>query len=907
MDTSSRYNPKESEGSLYASWEKEGLFKARASAKKKPFCIVIPPPNVTGILHMGHALNNTFQDILIRTRRMQGFEALWVPGTDHAGIATQNVVEKSLAKEGITRKDLGREKFVEKVKQWKEEYGSTIIRQLKKLGASCDWSRTRFTMDDEYSAAVTEVFIRLWNKKLIYQDDKVINWCPRCQTALSDEAAPVQARERKLYYKRNPLRQKPVPDKTKGRVQQKKNEALPLYIVVATTRPETMLGDTAVAVNPKDKRYKKLVGSRVILPVTQREIPIIADTSIDMKFGTGAVKVTPAHDPNDYVLGKKHGLAFITMMHPDATLNENAAGYQGMDRFAAREALVNDLSSQGLIEKIEPHDLSVGHCYRCHTVIEPYLSRQWFVKMKPLATSAIKAVKTGKIKFYPSRWKKVYLNWMENIQDWCISRQIWWGHRIPLWYCLDCKKEAVASAVKPDRCRKCGSQRLKQDEDVLDTWFSSWLWPFATFYWPFKSPDRQKEYQAYKEDLKFFYPTSVLVTAPEIIFFWVARMIMAGFEFMGGVPFDKVFIHGTVRDATGQKMSKSKGNVIDPLEIIDEFGADALRFSLIMITAHGQDVFLSQERFLLGRNFANKVWNAARYIIGTLEKKDYDLNAQVYARQALTIYDYWIFTRLHRATKNISKAIDGFKFNEAARCAYEFFWHDFCDWYIEIAKMQKDLPHTPYVLLEVLSQSLRLLHPFMPFITESLWTKLPIKDKSRWITDSSWPAVHKDLVCEEKSARCETIRAFITTVRTIVTEHKITPDKKITLHAYVTKKIAPSIDEAREVIVRLSGAAGLTLYRDGAEFAQKTASLIKQPKEDFEVALDFAFSKEEERKRISKEKEKVASRLEGIERNLANQEFLKKAPAQVIEKQKSTAKTLREELEKIESYTKTLA
>ncbi|MDP2940819.1 MAG: valine--tRNA ligase, partial [Candidatus Omnitrophota bacterium] len=628
-----RYNPKDTEDRWYRFWQENKLFAAKADPAKKPFCIVIPPPNVTGILHMGHALNSTIQDILIRYHRMQGEASLWMPGTDHAGIATQNVVEKSLAKDGLKRQDLGREKFIQRAWEWREQYGSTIIRQLQKLGASCDWTRTRFTMDEEYSKAVIEVFVRLYEKELIYRGNYIINWCPRCQTALSDEEAPHRELEGKLYYIRYPLGKSTV--HSPQSVVKTKTTDYGLrttdYVVVATTRPETMLGDTAVAVNPKDKRYKNLIGKTLILPLVNREIQIIADAMVDMKFGTGAVKVTPAHDPNDYGLGKKHNLEFINVMRPDGRMNENAGKYSAMDRFEARGVILEDLKAKGLLEKVEAHQLSAGHCYRCSTIIEPYLSRQWFVKTAPLAKPAIEAVKKGRIKFYPRRWTKVYLNWMENIQDWCISRQIWWGHRLPVYYCKNCQKLAgesivnsresvvktkttdyglrttdpegvIVSRVKPDKCPVCGSSDIYQDEDVLDTWFSSWLWPFATFGWPFVTREEgrgerdegssiiRRPSSIVKTDLDYFYPTSALVTAPEIIFFWVARMIMAGMEFMQDIPFREVYIHGTVRDIEGKKMSKSLGNIIDPLEIIQEYGADALRFSLISITAQGQDV-----------------------------------------------------------------------------------------------------------------------------------------------------------------------------------------------------------------------------------------------------------------------------------------------------------------------------
>ncbi|MDD5246998.1 MAG: valine--tRNA ligase, partial [Candidatus Omnitrophica bacterium] len=730
IELSTRYNPKETEDKWYEFWEKGGFFSARPDPDKKPFTIIIPPPNVTGILHMGHALNNTLQDILIRRQRMKGFSALWMPGVDHAGIATQNVVEKKIAREGLKRQDLGREKFIERVWEWKEEYGSTIIRQLKKLGASCDWSRLRFTMDQEYSAAVIEIFIRLYEKGLIYRGNYIINWCPRCQTALSDEEAPHRELQGNLYYLKYPLKADPGE-----------------FIIVATTRPETMLGDTAVAVNPKDKRYKKHIGKSLILPLLKREIKVIADSMVDMKFGTGAVKVTPAHDPNDYALGKKHKLDFIKVMNPDGRMNEFAGDYRDMDRFEAREVILEDLKEQGLLDHIEAHQLSAGHCYRCHTIIEPYLSDQWFVKMGPLSRPAIEAVKNGRIKFYPARWKKVYLNWMENIQDWCISRQIWWGHRIPVYYCRKCQETGILSAkrkaqsakeesgmivsrIKPETCPVCGSGDIYQDEDVLDTWFSSWLWPFATFYWPFT--DHGPRTTDHEKELKYFYPTSVLVTAPEIIFFWVARMIMAGFEFMGELPFKDVYIHGTVRDVEGKKMSKSLGNVIDPLEIINEFGCDALRFSLISITAQGQDVFLSRERFEQGRNFANKIWNASRFIMMNLDPGAIKVDLCVFfKKEELDPVNRWILSRFYSVLKETDACLEKYKFNEAANLLYKFFWHEFCDWYLELIKPRIKEKNNQVVMYKVLEKSLRLLHPFMPFITEEIWQKLSEATKSQ--------------------------------------------------------------------------------------------------------------------------------------------------------------------------------
>ncbi|MCA9408724.1 MAG: valine--tRNA ligase, partial [Candidatus Omnitrophica bacterium] len=639
-------------------WEDQEVFHARQQTGKEPYTIVIPPPNVTGILHMGHALNNTLQDIIIRYKRMNGFETLWMAGTDHAGIATQNVVEKALAKEGKTRDELGREEFLNRLWQWKQEYGDTIIHQLKKLGASCDWQRARFTMDDEYSQAVNLTFVKLYDKGLIYRGQYIINWCPRCHTALSDEEAEHEETQGALYHFRYPF--KDHPDQ---------------YVIVATTRPETMIGDTAVAVNPNDDRYQKFIGKKLVLPLMHREIPIIADEFVDPAFGTGAVKVTPAHDPNDFEMGQRHNLESINIMHPDARLNEKAGEYQNLDRFQARKKIVEALRNLGLLEKIDDHTHAVGHCYRCHTVVEPYLSRQWFVKMKPLAEPAANAVRDGEITFYPNRWEKVYLNWMDNIRDWCISRQIWWGHRIPVWY--DDEENIYVALTEAEAKQKAQEKRgkevsLRQDPDVLDTWFSSWLWPFATLYWPKDNAE-----------LKYFYPTASLFTASEIIFFWVARMIMAGLEFMGEIPFKDVYIHGTVRDDKGRKMSKSLGNALDPLEIIEEYGADALRFSLIMNS--GQDLFISKDKFEIGRNFANKMWNAARLILLNVKSHDhsYDL-AKICEQENLDLTCRWIISRFYSTLEKVSLAIEKYRYSEAENEIYDFFWGNFCDWYLEM-------------------------------------------------------------------------------------------------------------------------------------------------------------------------------------------------------------------------------
>ena len=863
-----QYNPKDTEDKWYKFWEENNLFAAKTNPVKKPYTIVIPPPNVTGILHMGHALNNTIQDILIRYQRMKGLEALWMPGTDHAGIATQNVVEKAIAKEGLKRQDLGREKFIERVWAWKEQYGSTIIRQLKKLGASCDWKRERFTMDEEYSEAVKDAFVMLWKKGLIYQDDKIINWCPRCQTALSDEEAPHRELQGNLYYLKYPF--KDNPDE---------------FIVVATTRPETMLGDTAVAVNPKDKRYKKLAGKTLILPLINREIKIISDTIVDMQFGTGAVKVTPAHDPNDYSLGKKHHLEFIKVMHPDARMNENAGDYQNMDRLEAREVILEDLKEKGLLEKVELHPLSAGHCYRCHTIIEPYLSRQWFVKMASLAKPAIEAVKKGKIKFHPQRWTKVYLNWMENIQDWCISRQIWWGHRIPIWYCLDCKNAAMASVETPVKCIKCGSTNIEQDRDVLDTWFSSWLWPFATF----KS----------KEDLRYFYPTSSLVTAPEIIFFWVARMIMAGLKFQNKIPFKDVYIHGTVRDIEGKKMSKSLGNIIDPLEIINEYGADALRFSLISITAQGQDVYLSKERFEQGRNFANKIWNASRFILMNLDTAQIKTDLCVFfKKEGLSLTNRWILSRFYSTLKDVEKSLGNYQFNEAANLLYGFFWHEFCDWYLEIIKADIQNPHNQMVMYKILEKSLRAMHPFMPFITEELWQRLSASEDSS-IMVQSWPHIQGDIIDLKSERIMAEVLEIITGIRNMRLELDIPPQAnniaaKIFIPHNHKKEVVESFTEQIKSLARLKQLTILSEYkRASGEFASvvKDAHIV--------IPLFGVIDLEKHKEKISSKINKAEAEINAKEKMLGDKNFLKRAPREIVEKEQEKLKNLKERVQKL--------
>ena len=883
------YDPKNIEDKWYKFWEEKGFFQPKIDPHKKAYTIVIPPPNVTGTLHMGHALNNVLQDILIRWKRMKGRSALWLPGTDHAGIATQNVVEQQLAREGLKRQDLGREKFIEEVWRWKKEYGNTIVKQLKKLGCSCDWSRESFTLDNKLSRAVQDVFIRLYKKGLIYRGSFIVNWCPRCQTALSDEEVQYQDIPGNLYYIKYPFKDNP-------------NQG----ITVATTRPETMLGDTAVAINPGDNRYAHLVGKKLNLPIVNRALEIIADKAVDSQFGTGAVKVTPCHDPNDYALAVTHHLKGIMVMNPDGTMNSQAGNYQGMDRLECREALVTDLKERGLLEKIDVHQHSVGHCYRCHTMIEPYFSEQWFVKMKPLAKPAIKVVNQGKVKFYPGRWTKVYLDWMNNIRDWCISRQIWWGHRIPAWFCQDCYRKyldkhlakeielpleisdkqagIVVSASRPEKCPNCGSKDLKQDADVLDTWFSSWLWPFSTLGWPEET-----------EDLKYFYPTSTLVTGYEIIFFWVARMIMAGLEFTGKIPFSHVYIHGIVRDETGTKMSKSLGNVIDPLDIIKVFGTDALRFSIILITATGQDVFLSEGKINVGRNFANKIWNASRFILMNIKDTEHHLpETELLIKKKLSLADSWILSRLTKTIKTVDDCLKDYKLNEAANTIYEFFWHQFCDWYIELVKpliTAQDAPAVTdqskevarAVLCSVLETSMRLLHPFMPFITEEIWQRFAHQDSSIMI--SSWPEFKGKLLNEKAEGDMETIIGEITALRNIRSTWNIPPRQTFDVTISVpASKYEKLLSENLEYIKNLCRLGKITIGK-GLKKPQGVTTAVVGNIENY-VLLEGVIDIVKEKKRLSKQVEELSSHLARSQKKLKNKSFTTKAPQEIIEQQR---------------------
>ena len=876
LELSKQYNPKETEDKWYKFWKENQLFSAKPSAHKLPYCIMIPPPNVTGILHMGHALNNTIQDILIRYKKMKGFATLWMPGTDHAGIATQNVVEKSLAKDGLKRHDLGREQFVNKVWEWKQLYGATIINQLKKIGCACDWDRERFTMDQEYSKAVTEVFVRLYEKKLIYQGNYIINWCPRCQTALSDEEASHIEIAGSLYYLKYPLKDNPRD-----------------FVIVATTRPETMLGDTAVAVNPKDKRYKKYIGKYLMLPLINRPIKVIADSSIDMEFGSGAVKVTPAHDANDYVLGKKYGLDFINVLTLDGKMNALAQQFAGLDRFKAREVILEELKVLDLLEKIDTHTLSAGHCYRCQTIVEPYLSKQWFVKTKPLAKPAIAAVKKEKIKFHPERWTKVYLNWMENIQDWCISRQIWWGHRIPVYYCKNCqaknpKSGIIVSKTLPDKCPKCGAKELTQDSDVLDTWFSSWLWPFATFNWPNENTD-----------LKYFYPTSTLVTAPEIIFFWVARMIMAGIEFKQNIPFKDVYIHGTVRDSQGKKMSKSLGNAIDPLEIIAEYGTDALRFSLISITSQGQDVFLAKDRFEQGRNFANKIWNASRFILTNLKPEEVNVDLCVYFKaERLNIVNRWILSRFYSTLEKTEQELTSFRFNEAANSLYSFFWHEFCDWYLELIKPQIDQKQNQVVMYKILEKYLRLIHPFMPFISEEIFQKLPGAKDS--IMLQSWPHLQADLINKQDELSMQLAFDVINTIRNMRTEMDIDCASRIDIQLVATSKITQkTVELLLEPIKNIAKINNLIILDKYTVRNNQYAVVLKNLQ--IVMPLEGVVDIQAWLKKTNLKTDKLKLEIENKKTMLANKNFAQRAPKEIVELERSKVKDMTEQLNKLEA------
>ncbi|WP_045174973.1 valine--tRNA ligase [Anaerocellum danielii] len=846
------YNPKEVEDRLYKMWLNKKYFHAKIDYSKKPFTIVIPPPNITGQLHMGHALNNTIQDILIRFKRMQGYCTLWLPGTDHASIATEAKIVEKMKEEGLTKEMIGREKFLERAWEWKRVYGGRIIEQLKKLGASCDWDRERFTMDEGLSNAVKEVFVRLYEKGLIYKGERMINWCPTCHTTISDAEVEYEEKQGKLYYIKYPAKDNSY------------------HVVVATTRPETMLGDTAVAVNPNDRRYKHLIGKTVVLPLVNREIPIIADDYVDMEFGTGVVKITPAHDPNDFEIGQRHNLPMVQVIDTKGYMNENAGKYAGQEMYEARKNIVKDLKELGLLVKEKDYTHNVGHCYRCSTVIEPLVSKQWFVKMKPLAEPAIRVVKEGKIKFIPERFEKIYFNWMENIKDWCISRQLWWGHRIPAYYCRDCENMMV-SREEVKVCSKCGSSNVYQDEDTLDTWFSSALWPFSTLGWPEET-----------EDLKYFYPTDVLVTAYDIIFFWVARMIFSGLEHMGKEPFKYVLIHGIVRDAQGRKMSKSLGNGIDPLEVIEKYGADALRFTLVTGISPGNDTRFHMEKVEANRNFANKIWNAARFVLMNL---DIDTSFKPDERK-FTFTERWILSRLDTLIREVTENLEKFEIGIAAQKLYDFIWDEFCDWYIEMSKpilYNKEAENNKeiqYVLLTVLTNVLKLLHPFMPFVTEEIYLNLPHDEESLVI--SKWPEA-KCYYSADDIRVVENLIELIKSIRNMKTERNVSPKIKPNIYIQTNDKLMLEQKYLWEVYVkRLAGVEKIILSE-------------KVPEESVSIVLSWGvcyiklkdiIDIEKELKRLTEEKEKLIKEVERSEKLLGNENFVKKAPQKVVDEEK---------------------
>jgi valyl-tRNA synthetase len=851
------YDPRDVEDRIYRFWTDGGYFHAKVDPDKKPYTIVMPPPNITGQLHMGHALDNTLQDILIRWRRMQGYEALWMPGTDHASIATEAKIVEAMAKEGLTKESIGREAFLERAWAWKETYGNRIVSQLKKMGSSCDWERERFTMDEGCSKAVREVFVRLYDQGLIYRGERMINWCPHCRTSISDAEVEFEEQDGHFYHLRYPLAD------GSGDVE------------LATTRPETLLGDTAIAVHPDDERYKDIVGKQVILPLVNKPIPVVADTYVEMDFGTGVVKITPAHDPNDFEVGQRHDLPVITVTTEDGHMNELAGKYAGMTLAECRKAIVKDLQEQGYLLKIEPHKHNVGTCYRCGTSIEPRVSLQWFVKMKPLAEPAIKAVRDGETKFVPERFDKTYFHWMENIRDWCISRQLWWGHRIPAWYCDDCGQMTVARQA-PAVCPKCGG-KLHQDEDTLDTWFSSALWPFSTLGWPEKTPE-----------LDYFYPTDTLVTGYDIIFFWVARMIFSGVEHMKAAPFRTVLIHGLVRDAQGRKMSKSLGNGIDPLEVIDQYGADALRFMLATGNSPGNDMRFTEEKVASSRNFANKLWNAARFILMNVGDKPLPLTLP----DDLTLEDKWIVSKVNTLAKEVTDNLEKFELGMAVQKLYDFIWDNFCDWYIELCKSRlqgENAESALRVLVWVMTRQLQLLHPFMPFITEEIWQTLPHEGET--LMRTAWPTADPALSFSEEEKEMERIMDAIRAIRNRRAEMNVPPSRKA--QVYVETAFAATFASGAPFFERLASASEVTVGDafevEGAVSIVTADATIKIPMADL---VDVAA----EKARLQKEADGVQKQLDGALARLNNESFISKAPEAVVNTARENAARLQEKL-----------
>ena len=861
------YDPKDFEERLYKFWEDNDYFVAHVNENKEPYTIMMPPPNVTGNLHMGHALY-TIQDVLIRWKRMGGYEALWLPGTDHASISTEAMVVEKLRKQGKTKEDLGREAFLEEAWDWTYEHGGAINNQLRRLGASCDWSRERFTLDQELSEAVEEVFIKLYNKDLIYRGDRIINWCPSCSTAISDAEVEHEETKGSIWHVKYPLKDK------EG------------YIVIATTRPETILGDLAIAVNPRDERYKDLIGETCILPLMDREIPIVADEYVDMEFGTGAVKITPSHDPNDFEIGERHDLGQSIIMNEDATINENGGKYNGLDRYEARKQIVRDLKDLNLLEEIKEHDNSIGHCERCNTVVEPLISKQWFVKMKALAKPTLDAFEEGKPKFIPDRFSKIYKNWLEDIRDWCISRQLWWGHRLPVYYCEDCD-EIMVSKTKPEKCTKCNSRKIHQDPDTLDTWFSSALWPFSTLGWPKET-----------ENFKYFFPTNVLVTGYDIIFFWVIRMVFSSIEQTGELPFDDVLLTGLVRDDQGRKMSKSLGNGIDPLDVIDEYGADALRFTLVTGNTPGNDMRFHMEKVESSRNFANKIWNATRFVLMHLdgnENKDF--------HGSLLEEDKWILSKMNSVIEEARENLDKYEIGIAAQKIYDFTWDEYCDWYIEMVKPRlygedhesKDLAKS--VLLYILENILKLLHPFMPFITEEIWQHLPNREEA--LIASKWPEYNNELVFEESEAHIEYIKAAITGIRNARAEININPAKKSNI-IFVSKDegIKNIFTQGDRYFKNLANAEDIIIQEDKTDIDEDNISIVLDKAEIY-LPLKELIDYDKEIQRLEKEKEKLENELNRVKGKLSNEGFVNNAPEQIVNKEKEKLHKYEDMMDKV--------
>ena len=863
---STTYNPKEFEERLYNVWQEKKYFTPKVDKSKKPYTIIMPPPNITGKLHLGHALDNTLQDMLIRFKRMQGCCTLWLPGEDHASIATEVKVENELLKQGLNKKEMGREAFLEKVWEWTDEYREKIREQLKKVGVSADFTREAFTMDENLSKAVKHVFVKLYNEGLIYQGNRITNWCPKCQTALSDAEIEYAEKEGSFWHIKYP-----VVDSDE-------------FLEIATTRPETLLGDTAVAVNPNDERYKHLVGKMLKLPLTDREIPVVADDYVDLEFGTGAVKITPAHDPNDFQVGLRHNLKQIRIMDDAGVINELGGKYQGLDRYEARKAMVADLEAQGLLVKIKPHTHNVGTHDRCGTVIEPIISKQWYVKMDSLAKPAIEVVKNKKTKFVPERFEKTYFNWMENIQDWCISRQLWWGHRIPVYYCQDCG-EIMVSEHDVTTCTKCGSSKIEQETDVLDTWFSSALWPFSTLGWPDKT-----------EDLEYFYPTSTLVTGYDIIFFWVARMIFSGIHNMGETPFDTVLIHGIIRDSQGRKMSKSLGNGVDPLEVIDEYGADALRFMLVTGNAPGNDIRYIPERVEAARNFANKIWNASRFVMMNLDR---DIMNKYIDDKDYSLADKWILSRMNGLVKEVTENMEKYELGIALQKVHDFLWTEFCDYYIELVKPvlygedEKSKGIVFNVLYKVLNTGLKLLHPVMPFITEEIYTHLSTETES--ITIASWPEYDESLVNEKSEKDMEFIMEAIKALRNLRASMNVPPSRKAKIIAYISEEAKDAFINGAAYLEKLASASEVTFIDNKDNLAENLVSVVVKGGELFLPLLDLV-DREKELDRLNKEKDKLEKEIDRVEKKLSNEKFVSKAPEAVVNEEKAKGEKYKEML-----------